>query len=328
MHPFDHLFGHLAIGQDPTPLHNQYIVMRWDFSRVQSHGTVEQIETNLHQCINGDIRAFQIENRQLLQEPIQIHETNALETFSSALSAVSASGYKLYLFIDEYDNFANEVMMSVQQDMLGRYESLVTGEGLFKTFFKNLKSFGSGRGLDRVFVTGVSPFVMNDVTSGANVFEDIYWFQELNDLCGFYEHEVAEMLTSVLEERGFPETERAAKHAEVLDLMRTYYDGSWFTTETPPPPKIDATLSPYTSSNSASQTRLYNPTMVFYFLRYLQRTGKYPDEMLDRNLQADRGKLLYISHYATGRTLMVDALNKEAQIAVSKIGTGFGAREM
>lgn len=56
---FEHLFGHLAIGQSPTPLRNQYIVMRWDFSRVQSHGTVEQIEANLHQCISGDIRAFQ-----------------------------------------------------------------------------------------------------------------------------------------------------------------------------------------------------------------------------------------------------------------------------
>ncbi|MEM7539303.1 MAG: AAA family ATPase [Chloroflexota bacterium] len=347
---FEQLFGHLAIGQDPTPYHNQYMVMRWDFSRVMSHGTLEEIEADLNECINSDIKDFEVRYSDMLLSPIEINPNNARTSFANALNAVQKIGYKLYLFIDEYDNFANEMMMSVQQGMTGRYESLMTGEGLFKTFFKNLKSYGSGRGLDRTFVTGVSPFVMNDATSGANVFEHVYWFQELNDICGFYEHEVADMLTEVVDSLDIPTNERASKHAEALDIMRAYYDGSWFTTEVPPPPKIPPALAvqldtvqpgaaqPETpqqdislpSNNRARQapSRLYNPIMVFYLLRYMQRTGEYPDEMLDHNLQADRGKLLYISQYTTGRTLMVEGLNAQDDITVAKIGTDFGAKEL
>ncbi|MEM7535956.1 MAG: AAA family ATPase [Chloroflexota bacterium] len=317
---FEQLFGHLAIGQEPTPLRNTYMVMRWDFSRVRSHGTIEQIETNLHECINDDIEVFQTDYEHILEGAIREHPTNALKTFSSALNAVRRAGYKLYLFIDEYDNFANEVMMSVQQGRKN-YDSLVTGEGMFKTFFKNIKSFGSGNGLDRVFITGVSPIVMNDVTSGANVFEDVYWFQEFNDLCGFWEHEVSEMLTRAIAEsrrlKALSEAERTTKQMEALAMMRVYYDGSWFTTEVLPPDKA-----------TSSGARLYNPTMVFYFLRYLMRTGAYPDQMLDRNLKADRGKLQFIASYGSGRDVLVDALNTDKGVGVYEIGTEFGANEL
>ncbi|MEM7530737.1 MAG: AAA family ATPase [Chloroflexota bacterium] len=314
---FEQLFGHLKIGQNPTPLHSSYMVMRWDFSRVKSHVSVEEIEADLHDCINSEIKSFQVDYQHMLQAPIEINQKNALLSFYSALDTVRSVGYKLYLFIEEYDNFANEVMMSVQQRSHRDYESLVTGEGMFKTFFKNIKSFGSGRGLDRVFITGVTPIVMNDVTSGANVFEDIYWFDWFNDLCGFWEHEVADILFRVLDERSISPEQRVAKHAEALDMMRTHYDGSWFTTEIEPPDRPAST-----------ESRLYNPTMVFYFLRELQRTGKYPRRMLDRNLRADRGKLKYIASYSSGRKVLVKALNTGQEVAVDEIGTEFGADEL
>ncbi|MEM7537788.1 MAG: AAA family ATPase [Chloroflexota bacterium] len=324
---FERLFGHLTIGQQPTPLHNQYMVMRWDFSKVKSHGTMTEIETDLNLHVNNRIDRFVATYESWLTRPIQINWTHALSSLESLLTSVSLAGHKLYLFIDEYDNFANEVMMSVQQQRTNgqsttkRYETLVTGEGMFKTFFKNLKSLGSGDGLDRVFATGVSPIVMNDVTSGANVFDDVYWFEGFNDLCGFWEHEVSAMLTDTIAEarrlQSLSEAERIHKHTEALDMMRTYYDGSWFTTEVSPPEKA-----------SSAGARLYNPTMVFYFLRHLQRTGNYPEQMLDRNLKADRGKLKYIAQYSSGRELLVDALNGENEVSVHEIGTEFGAEEL
>ena len=317
---FERLFGHLAIGQNPTPLHNQYLVMRWDFSKIESHSSIEQIEKILHERANQWINIFQQEYREWLDHPVVINSENALVSFESLINTIRLSGHKLYLFIDEYDNFANEVMMSIRGDNYQRYDELVTDEGMFKTFFKNIKSFGSGEGLDRVFITGVSPIIMNDVTSGANVFESIYWFQEYNDLCGFWENEVADMLAQVIEERGLPQPERAAKQEEALEMMRSYYDGSWFTMETPPPDKL--------STTDATNSRLYNPTLVFYFLRYLQRTGKYPAQMLDINLRADRGKLTYLVHYDMGRELLVDIFNQEPETSVVEIGTEFGADEM
>ena len=331
---FERLFGHLAIGKRPTPLHNQYMVMRWDFSVIPAHGSVAQIEYALNGYLNEWIAIFADNYQGFLQTEIRINTNNALISFMSAVAAANATPYKLYLFIDEYDNFANEVMMSTVHGNDERYETLVTGEELFKTFFKNVKDAGSGAGLDRVFITGVSPIVMNDVSSGANVFEDIYWFQELNDLCGFRESEVANMLAQVIEARGFPIGERASKQAEALDMMRIYYDGSWFTTEVPPPNKLAKRVNASGSNSrqadqiSPAGSHLYNPTMVFYFLRYLQRTAQYPDQMLDPNLQADRGKLAYIAHYGMGRTVLIDSFNRQQDISVSTIGTQFGAEEM
>ncbi|MEM7131011.1 MAG: AAA family ATPase [Chloroflexota bacterium] len=331
---FERLFGHLAIGKNPTPLHNQYLVMRWDFSTVKSHGTAEAIEVALNRHINRRIERFALTYQERLNSSIHVHADDALSSLQSLLASTDKDGYKVYLFIDEYDNFANEVMMSALHDDDNRYESLVTGEGIFKTFFKNLKSLGSGDGLDRVFVTGVSPAVMNDVTSGANVFEDIYWFQELNDLCGFRESEIADMLAQVLQERGLPDEEREDRQAEALSMMRTYYDGSWFTTEVSPPNKVHQngqTLEPTVQPVDLippSESRLYNPTLVFYFLRYLQRTGKYPDQMLDSNLQTDSNKLAYIAHYGMGRTVLVDGFNQQQDIRVPELSTHFGAEEM
>jgi len=108
-------------------------------------------------------------------------------------------------------------------------------------------------------------------------------------------------------------------------MMRSYYDGSWFTTEVPPPEQASGSQI---STIGNQSSRLYNPTLVFYFLRYLQRTGKYPVQMLDTNLRADRGKLTFLVHYDMGCELLVDTFNREQETSVVEIGTEFGADEM
>jgi len=218
---FERLFGALAIGQNPTPLHNQYMIMWWDFSTIRSHGSIEQIEVALHEHINERIASFIDKYKSFLTTEVRIHPTNALISFDSAINAANLSGYKLYLFIDEYDNFANEIMMGVQGSNQQRYMDFVKGEGIFKTFFKNIKSLASGRGLDRVFVTGVAPIVLNDTTSGSNTFQDLTWDMRLNDLCGFTEAEVRTMVEQVIDECSLPH----AQVDEVLDQMRSFYDG-------------------------------------------------------------------------------------------------------
>jgi len=225
---FQRLFGTLAIGQNPTPLHNQYLVMRWDFSKIPAIGSVEQIRQALGRHINSRIERFITFNRERLNVEIHVNPNDALSSCESLMSAVDVSGHKLYLFIDEYDNFANEIMMGTQGSNQQRYMDFVKGEGIFKTFFKNIKSFASGDGLDRVFVTGVAPVVLNDVTSGSNTFQDLTWDMRLNDLCGFTETEVRSMVEQVVDECSLPH----AQVDEVLDQMRSFYDGSLFVTDT------------------------------------------------------------------------------------------------
>ncbi|MBV7332839.1 AAA family ATPase [Chloroflexi bacterium TSY] len=308
---FDRLFGHLAIGQEPTPSHNQYLVMRWDFSRVQSHGSIEQIERALHNQLNVQIQNFQRTYAGYLEYAVDVYPDDSLSSFYSLLSVIQTSGHKLYLFIDEYDNFANEVMMGTHGANQQRYIELVQGEGMFKTLFKNIKSAGSSDGLDRVFMTGVSPIVMNDVTSGANIFEDITWNAKLNDLCDFSETEVRHLVDQVIDHCDLSH----ARAEEALEQMRNFYNGSRFVTRVPGKELHDV-------------PKVYNPTLTFYFLKELQASCLYPKEMLDGNLEPDGNKLFYVSSHPEGKQLLLDAVEGQTTVSLSELRRRFGVKEM
>jgi len=204
---FDRLFGQLAIGQNPTPRHNQYLILRWNFSMVATQGTSEQLQQSLYTHINRSIYAFTRYYAQILKpEEIEIDRTDALGTFQTLLAAVQTTPYKLSLLIDEYDNVANEVLTAERDGRHERYRELVEGEGIFKAIFKTVKAALEGRGLDRVFITGVSPVLVHDMTSGFNVARNISLDPDLHELCGF----------------------SSAQVQEALDMLRTFYNGYRF----------------------------------------------------------------------------------------------------
>ncbi len=126
---FDRLFGRLAIGRNPTPKHNQYFVLKWDFSAVDPSGDAEQIRDALHQHINNRIERFGDYYQEWLPRPIAISAGNAISSFERLLTAILPTPYKLYLLIDEYDNFANEILMGERGASRSRYENLLRGEG-------------------------------------------------------------------------------------------------------------------------------------------------------------------------------------------------------
>ncbi len=119
---FEALFGSLAIGRNPTSRHNQYFVMKWDFSLVKAQGEVQEIEAALHRHLNDCIEDFALRYQAHLTHPIRIELDNALSSWRSALMAVSQTPHKLYLLIDEYDNFANDVLMAGRKQAY--YEAL------------------------------------------------------------------------------------------------------------------------------------------------------------------------------------------------------------
>lgn len=293
---FNALFGQLTIGQNPTPLHNQYFVMKWDFSLIKAQGDVKEIEAAIHRHINLGVRRC----AKRYQLSVKICEEDAIDSFGSLLTAIQFSGHRLYLLIDEYDNFANEVLMTGRKQ--DYYEALLYGEGLLKTVFKAVKAAAGGQGLDRVFITGVSPVVLSDITSGYNVGENIYLEAAFNDLCGFTEAEIATVLEQMAVEGV------AWSTANALDTMRTFYNGYCFSEDTP--------------------DHLYNPTLSLYFLKYLQNHGRYPHQMLDENLAMDRNKLLYISHLPHGETLLIKALSSDAGVIIPQLARRFGIQDM
>lgn len=312
---FEQLFGQLAIGKDPTPLHNQYFILKWDFSVVSSLGAPTEIERNLHRYLNSRIKNFAVYYQTFLPQTIQIDSDDAVVSFQSLLTAIQQTPYKLYLLIDEYDNFANEVMMASRGDSQAeRYKTLVHGEGCLKTLFKAVKAATTGEGLDRAFITGVSPVVMSDMTSGHNIAEDISLVPQFNDLCGFWEAEITPPLTTLVEEGQFT----AEKTTEALDLMRTFYNGYCFTDS--PEKNPDAGTVP--------DRRLYNPTLVLYFLKQYQNRGHYPREVLDSNLAMDRQKILYISRIPGGDQVIQQAVDDAHPLSVERLAYRFGVEDM
>ena len=301
---FQQLFGHLYIGQDPTLLHNQYFILKWDFSAISPLGNAERIERALHDHVNGSIERFMARYRDWIEYNIVLDANNALRSFQSLLTAVEQSPHRLYLLIDEYDNFANEVLMGGQPHSSNRYTELLYGEGILKTLFKAVKSAGSGLGLDRAFITGVSPVVLSDVTSGYNVAENISLQPDFHDVCGFRESKVAATLLQVAEACGWP-TEKAG---EALEMIRTFYNGYRF--------------------SFTDEEAIYNPTMVLYFFKAFQRECQYPHDLLDSNLAMDRSKIAYISRLPNGAQTVAGALDEEHPPAIAALADRFGVEQM
>lgn len=297
---FEALFGSLAIGRHPTPLRNQYFVMKWDFSLIQSQGSLTEIEAALHRHLNDCIEEFALRYAARLTHPIRIHADNALSSWRSALMAVSQTPHKLYLLIDEYDNFANEVLMGGQSRE--RYAALLYGEGLLKTVFKAVKAAAGGMGLDRVFITGVSPVVLSDMTSGYNVAENIYHEDIFHDLCGLTESEISAALARLAVDGV------SWSVSEALETMRTFYNGYRF--------------------SDLAKTSVYNPTLSLYFLKYLVNHGCYPPRLLDENLAMDRNKLVYIAQLPHGESVLIQALRSDEALVIPRLAQRFGVEDV
>ncbi|KHD10715.1 hypothetical protein PN36_03720 [Candidatus Thiomargarita nelsonii] len=195
----------------------------------------------MHNHINGSFEQFISNYKGFWDYDIQLHPTDALRSLQSVFAAVKSTPYKIYLLIDEYD-----------------------------TIFKAVKSGTKGLGIDRIFITGVSPVVMSDITSGFNMAENIYFEPEFNNLCGFWETEIAEALQQIAISCNLS----TEKVTQVLEIMRVFYDGYNFSNE--------------------PQALIYNPTLALYFLKHFQKRCQYPRRILDTNLAMDKGKITYI----------------------------------
>ena len=302
---FDEMFGDLAIGKNPTEYRNSYFILRWDFSCVDTTGNIREIKQALYNHLNVRIESF---IRYYVHEgydlpPINIKDDDAISSIESLLSSVRTTSHPIYLLIDEYDNFANTIMMGVQKEK-NRYDALVHDEGVLRTLFKAIKSSTSGPMFDRVFITGVSPVVLSDITSGYNIADNIYFHPKLNDLCGFRETEVRKVIAHIVDKCGFG----LEKTEEALDLMKIYYNGYLFTFG----------LDEY----------IYNPTLCLYFLKQFQEMCTYPRKMLDANLATDESKLEYIANIPMGRDMLLAMVQKDHYVTVADISDRFGIREM
>jgi hypothetical protein len=295
----EELFGRLAIGQDPTPNAHRYFVLQWDFSWVSPSGSVAEITAALNGYVNTALRNFLRYYRQHL--PAITIRDNAKDTFLEILGAIRETAHPLYLLIDEYDNFANEVM--VRDESV--YSGLVHGVGPYKELMKAVKGATQGQGLERLFVTGISPVVMSDLSSGMNILVDVYQRPELNSLCGFKAEEIVDLLERI---RAADEKAPAWTVEEARRTIRDWYNGYRF--------------------SPSSMEQVYNPTMTLYFLDHLQRYRESPRQLLDDNLAADEDKLRFIGQIVSGQQALLDVVQNDEPIEIDRLAGRFTLSEM
>ena len=259
---FDHLFGDTYAGSHPTPEHNEYQVLRLDFSKPS--GTKDTLEENVNGYLDllyGDF----------VTRYAKYYPDNYVEEYKQQKSTSDRVNYvhqkfetyniKSYLIIDEYDNFTNNVL---NQHGEAVYHAMTHAEGFYRDLFKKFK--GS---FTRILMMGVSPVTMDDVTSGYNIATALTLEKQFNEMLGFSEEEVRNIIRYYNEAGAF-----SLDEDETLKAMRPWYDGYCF--------------SEYANVEGHN---VFNTDMVLYYLKSFLLNGEGPDDMIDPNTKTDYAKL-------------------------------------
>ncbi len=262
---FDALFGDLAIGQKPTGKQNSYMVLRLNFSVVQVSFDLAELELSFRKVCQSALLSFVDRYNEFFQSEVGLSlENKTAENVQILLDVASQKGLPpIYLIIDEYDNFVNQFITSKRDDL---YQEVTTGDSFFRTFFKAIKAGTESGAIGKVFITGVLPITMDDLTSGFNIAEIVTLKKNLHNMLGFTQDEVRDYLAKVIASYGID----AALLPETLQLVKNYYNGYRFLLESP--------------------DTLYNATILTYFLKsFAIDHGEYPADMIDPNVKTDVG---------------------------------------
>lgn len=279
---FEELFKGTAVYDAPTKERGIYLVLGFNFSVVEP--TADKVEASFLNHVKGTARLF-LERyadylstgREKLRQDIETMNSGA-DILANLIDLCKASNRQLYILIDEYDNFANTILSSAGQR---EYELLTHGNSFFRTFFNVLKSGTSKMDapISRLFLTGVSPVTMDDVTSGFNIGKNVTTDDRFNQMLGFTKEEVTGII-DYYREHGL------IKHPAslLLEIMERWYNR-------------------YIFSKHPGGT-LFNSDMVLYFLDEYLKDSEIPEELVDENIRIDYGKLrqLIIIDRGEGKT--------------------------
>ena len=266
---FDATFAGTDIGQDPTEERSRYVTLRFNFSMVNDK--LETLEREFEAYCLIELEGTLERHPDLFPEAA-LQRILAPPSITTKLSMlfryVGDHGIPLYVLIDEYDNFANTVLAHHGAEA---YHDFTHGGGFFRSFFATLKggTDRSGGGIDRLFITGVSPVTMDDVTSGFNIGTNISLEPDFNEMVGFTEAEVRRLVETYRDLGAFNQDVDTA-----MRIMGEWYNGYRFAT--------------------AAETDLYNTDMVLYYLKHSMPNRGVPDYLIDTNVRIDYGKLRHL----------------------------------
>lgn len=263
---FDALYGDLYIGKHPTPERNSYLVLYLNFSGISGglHDYREGLDAHCQTCFDYFCNVYAEYLPQGIRERLD-EKNGAVEQLDYLYHECERAGQNIYLFIDEYDHFTNAILSDAGS--LNRYTEETHKEGYLRAFFNKVKA-GTYSSIKRCFITGVSPVTMDDLTSGFNIGTNYSLSPEFNEMMGFNESEVRQMLEYYSTNSPFNHTVD-----QLIAIMKPWYDNYCFAEE------------------CYGQATMYNSNMVLYFVMNYILYGKQPRNMIESNIRIDYEKL-------------------------------------
>ena len=262
---FEKLFGETYIGKNPTSNKNRYYILKFNFSGIDT-STEESTMNGFKKEVASSIKIFVEKYKMDFYINNDDEAENILDNLIKAFY-IQKSNEKIYVIIDEYDHFANELLGFHTED----FKNLVSKNGKVRKWYEILKK-GTETVVDRIFITGVAPITLDSLTSGFNISKDITRDQEFNEMFGFTEEEVIDLMES----QGITKTEQE----KLLPLMKENYDGYKF--------------------NMHAEEHLYNSNMCLYLLSDYARLKRIPDNLIDVNIASDYSKLSHMLNTCKG----------------------------
>ncbi|MCP4213277.1 MAG: AAA family ATPase [bacterium] len=280
---FEELFKGTAIYENPTEEQGKYLVLLLNFSRVDAN--VDKLENSFLEHVQTRALSFLKKYKSFLTKGFEFSKQkiqkaqSAPDIISQLMAACEDSAAPIYLIIDEYDNFANTLLTTSGESA---YHAMTHGEGTLRAFFNMVKGATTENNapLKRLFITGVSPITMDDVTSGFNIGDNVSMYAALNQLIGFSRKET-ESIVDYYRKQGL------VNHSQedLMEIFDHWYGNYLF------------------SDYAPTENRLYNSDMILYFLREYMRRNDIPGDLIDRNVRVDYGKLRHL--------IVIDKNNKQ-----------------
>ena len=300
---FQTLFGNLWIGSHPTPLQGAFQVLYLDFSQITGRIDVLEERFNAYLCIRLDGFIDTYADYYTKEEIDRVHaRTEHADKFQLIFDAAKKHGHRLYLIIDEYDNFTNVVLNEHGE---GVYHAITHADGFYRDVFKKFKG-----NFERIFMMGVSPVTLDDVTSGYNIGWNISIKPEFDEMLGFSTKDVKDMFTYYKDAGYLP---AGCDIDMMIDDMKPWYDNYCFAKQA-----------------LEKETRMFNCDMVLYYLRNYMDCGHAPEQMIDPNTKTDYGKmkkLLQFDKLDGERRGIIHKIAEEGQI-VTQLYESFSAYQI
>ena len=260
---FEKYFGDLWIGSHPTDQRNRFQVLYFDFSKAGCSQPGTDMMTSFNDYCSLIINQFAHEYASYYDADYK----TTIENIASAKAKLSyieikarEKRYPLYLIVDEYDNFTNVILSEHGQKM---FHDLTHASGFYREYFKQFKGM-----FDRIFLMGVSPITLDDLSSGYNIDWNISTDPRFNAMMGFDETEVREMF------RYYRQNNILTGDIETMIAeMKPWYNNYCF------------------ARMALDNDRVFNCDMTLYYLRSQTDFHRAPEDMVDKNIRTDYSKL-------------------------------------